>query len=465
VRSRLVAAMVGLTLLVLAVHDIPLVSHLRRVERDRVTTELERDAFTIAGRSERLLEELGVVGAADATAVNDVLSAYFAETGGRVVVTDSRGLAVASSDEESVTGRDYSTRPEIASSLAGEASTGQRFSETLGFDLLFVSVPVILGDEVNGAVRITYPESVIDSRVSGRLWGIFFTALMAVAVAVVFALLLAYTITRPLSRLRHATEQVGRENFEVEADETSGPAEVRVLARSFNRMSARLGALVDRQRGFAGDASHQLRTPLTALRLRLEQVDEALISDPASARIKLDAALHETERLQRLTDGLLALARAEARSEDLIDVDVRDVVIGRVAAWSALSVESGVNLRVAEGTDVVAKAMPGVVEQILDNFIDNAVQYAPSGSEVEVSVGVVDSGVFVTVADRGPGMSAEQCERALDRFWRAPDAAPDGTGLGLAIASRLAEASGGRVSLRPREGGGLVAELVLVRAD
>jgi len=125
VRSRLVAAMVGLTLLVLAVHDIPLVSHLRRVERDRVTTELERDAFTIAGRSERLLEELGVVGAADATAVNDVLSAYFAETGGRVVVTDSRGLAVASSDEESVTGRDYSTRPEIASSLAGEASTGQ----------------------------------------------------------------------------------------------------------------------------------------------------------------------------------------------------------------------------------------------------------------------------------------------------------------------------------------------------
>jgi len=328
-----------------------------------------------------------------------------------------------------------------------------------------VSVPVILGDEVNGAVRITYPESVIDSRVSGRLWGIFFTALMAVAVAVVFALLLAYTITRPLSRLRHATEQVGRENFEVEADETSGPAEVRVLARSFNRMSARLGALVDRQRGFAGDASHQLRTPLTALRLRLEQADEALISDPASARIKLDAALHETERLQRLTDGLLALARAEARSEDLIDVDVRDVVIGRVAAWSALSVESGVNLRVAEGTDVVAKAMPGVVEQILDNFIDNAVQYAPSGSEVEVSVGVVDSGVFVTVADRGPGMSAEQCERALDRFWRAPDAAPDGTGLGLAIASRLAEASGGRVSLRPREGGGLVAELVLVRAD
>ena len=464
-RSRLVAAMVGLTLLVLAVHDIPLVSHLRRVERDRVTTELERDAFTIAGRSERLLEELGVTGSADATAVNDILSTYSAETGGRVVVTDARGLAVASSDEESVTGRDYSTRPEIASSLSGEPSTGQRFSETLGFDLLYVAVPVILGDEVNGSVRITYPESVIDSRVSGRLWGILFTALMAIAVAVVFALLLAYTITRPLSRLKHATEQVGRENFAVRADESSGPAEVRVLARSFNRMSARLGALVDRQRGFASDASHQLRTPLTALRLRLEQVDEALVSDPMSARVKLDAALHETERLQRLTDGLLALARAEARSEDLIDVDVRDVVSDRVAAWSALSSEAGVTLRSDRMANASARAMPGVVEQIVDNFIDNAVQYAPSGSDVEVSVELDTSRVLVTVSDRGPGMTPEQCERALDRFWRAPDAAPDGTGLGLAIASRLAEASGGRVSLRPRDGGGLVAELLLVRAD
>ena len=349
--------------------------------------------------------------------------------------------------------------------MEGEASTGQRFSETLGFDHLFVSEPVIQGDEVNGAVRITYPESVIDSRVSGRLWGIFFTALMAIAVAVVFALLLAYTITRPLSRLRHATEQVGRENFEVEADETSGPAEVRVLARSFNRMSTRLGALVERQRGFASDASHQIRTPLTALRLRLEQVDEALVSDPVSARVKLDAALHETERLQRLTDGLLALARAEARSEDLIDVDIREVLTDRVAAWSALSAESGVNLRAAEVTDSRAKAMPGVVEQIVDNFIDNAVQYAPSGSEVEISAVHEAEGIRVFVADRGPGMTTEQCERALDRFWRAPDAAPDGTGLGLAIASRLAEASGGRVSLRPRDGGGLVAELLLVRAD
>ena len=464
-KSRLVASMVGLTVLVLAVHDVPLVSHLRRVERDRVTTELERDAFTIAGRSEMLLQDLGESEVVDATSINDVLAVYSAETGGRVVVTDGRGLAIASSDEESVTGRDYSTRPEIASALSGLPVTGKRYSTTLGFDLLYVSVPVILGDQVNGTVRITYPESVISSRVSGRLWGIFFTALMSIAVAVVVALLLTYTITRPLSRLRHATEQVGRENFAVRADEKSGPSEVRVLATSFNRMSSRLGALVERQRGFASDASHQLRTPLTALRMRLEQADEALSADPVSARLKLDAALQETERLQHLVDGLLALARAEARADQLIDVDVRDVLVDRVASWSALSAESGVTLRLAEGTSCRARAMVGVLDQIVDNFIDNAVQYSPDGSMVEVSATRDASGVRVAVADRGPGMTAEQCDRALDRFWRAPDAVAGGTGLGLAIASRLAEASGGRVSLRPREGGGLVAELLLVGAD
>ena len=464
-RLRLVAAMVGLTLLIVVVHDFPLVAHLRTVERDRLTTELERDAFMIAGRSETLLQDLSTVGAADASGVTRLLRAYSQESGGRVIVTDRGGFVVASSDEETTAGRDFASRPEVASALAGEPMTGKRFSTTLGFDLVFVSVPVILGDEVNGTVRITYPANVIDSRVNARLWGIVVTALVSVAAAVVVAWVIAITVTRPLSRLKQASERVGYEDFSALADEESGPSEVRSLAKSFNRMSQRLGALVERQRGFASDASHQLRTPLTALRLRLEQADESLAVDPESARRKLDAALRETERLQHLVDGLLALARAEARSDQLVDIDLDVVLDERVNTWSALSAESGVILRLEPVGALQARAMPGVVEQVVDNFIDNAVQYSPEGSTVEVSATVVADGCRVQVADRGKGMTLEQCERAIDRFWRAPDAAPDGTGLGLAIASRLAEASGGRVSLRPRDGGGLVAELLLVRAD
>ena len=464
-RWRLLGAMVGLTVFVLLVHDVPLVAHLRNVERDRIVTELERDAFTIAGRSELLLERLEATSSGDATRINDVLQAYSAETGGRVVITGADGLAVASSDEESVTGRNYATRPEIAEALAGRPAAGKRHSSTLGVDLLYVSVPVILGDEVNGSVRITYPASVISDRVSGRLWGIFFTALVSIVVAALAAILLTFTVTRPLSRLRHATELVASEDFATRADESSGPREVRALARSFNAMSARLGRLVERQRGFAGDASHQLRTPLTALRMRLEQADEALDTDPLSARPKLDAVVQETERLQHLVDGLLALARADARTGSPVRVAPATIVADRIEAWQALAAEASVGLAPGSMSTTAARALPGAVEQIVDNFIDNALQYSPPGSTIDVAVSDAAEGVSIRVADRGPGMTPEQCELALERFWRAPDAPSGGTGLGLAIAARLAEASGGRVSLRPREGGGLVAELLLVRGD
>lgn len=457
--------MVGITTFVLIVHDVPLVDHLRHVERDRLETRLEVDAFTIAGRTVEALEQLDEIGSTDTSVLDALVVEYSTTTGGRVVVTDQRGLVVVASDEETITGRDFSSRPEIDGALAGNPQTGERYSQTLAQNLLYVSVPVIAGNDVLGVVRITYPASVIADRVTSRLWGILVAGLVSIFVAVIVAFLLTYTVTRPLNRLTSVTERLGDEDFTAEADETSGPPEIKSLARSFNRMRVRLQRLIDKQRGFAGDASHQLRTPLTALRLRLEQAEDAVERDPVAARAKIEAALTETERLQRLVDGLLALARAEARDDALGGVELLDVVRDRIDSWSALSAESGVSLTLVGSAPCRVVAMSGVVEQVVDNFIDNAVQYSPAGSAVEVSIDVVGGDGVVSVADRGPGMTLEQCELALDRFWRAPDAAPGGTGLGLAIAARLAEASGGSVSLAPRVGGGLVASLRLRLAD
>jgi len=460
-RRRLIASMVGLTTFVLVVHDVPLVGHLRDVERDRLVTRLEVDAFTIAGRTVESLESLGEIGSADTSELDALVAGYSAQTGGRVVVTDDRGLVVVASDEETITGRDFSSRPEIEDALLGNPVTGERYSQTLTTDLVYVAVPVIAGSDVMGAVRITYPASVIADRVTSRLWGILVAALVSILVAAVVAILLTFTVTGPLNRLRTVTEQLAEENFAATADETAGPPEIRSLARSFNRMRVRLQRLIEKQRGFASDASHQLRTPLTALRLRLEQADESVERDPAATKAKIEAALAETERLQHLVDGLLALARAEARDDALEVVDVLSVVRERITSWAALSAESGVRLEMVGSVPCRATAMSGVLDQILDNFIDNAVQYSPAGSTIEVAVDPGSSMVVMSVSDRGPGMTADQCERALDRFWRAPDAVSGGTGLGLAIAARLAEASGGSVSLAPRDGGGLVASLSL----
>lgn len=455
--------MVLLTILVLVVHDVPLLFHLREVERNRLVTALERDAFTIAGRSGDVLEKLANNGTAEASQITQLIRSYFIDTGGRVVITGGGGFVIATSDEESIIGRDYSTRPEIASALDGLTSTGVRASATLRQDLLFVAVPVISGNSVNGTVRITYPNAIIAERIRSRMWGLLVAALVSVAVAIIVAIAIASRITRPIRQLQSTTDAIALGDFTQSAEETA-PAEVGALGRSVNRMNQRMSALLERQKGFASDASHQLRTPLTALRIRLEQAEELMISDPHVSQSRLQSALAEADRLQQMVDGLLALARSEGSTGKIVYTDLNTLITERITAWKALADESNIELRFLSPTPVVAQAIPNAVEQIVDNFIDNALEYAPNGSTIDISISHHQANIVVMVSDRGPGLTEEQCARALDRFWRAPNAASGGTGLGLTIAAGLAEMSLGKVELHPRSGGGLVASLILTAA-
>lgn len=460
-RWRLVAVLVGITVAVLLAHDLPLASHLRRVERDRLVTGLERDAFVIAGRAEEALEDGDAFGNA---ALQQLVDAYRADTGARVIVTDPNGIAMVISDEEAAAGADYSTRPEIAAAAAGEPSSGERDSKTLGLELLYVAVPVLSGNDVEGVVRLTYPSSEVAERVERRVRGLAVVAAISVLMALVAALALATTVSRPLRRLRLATERLATGEHGVQAPDDEGPPEVRSLARSFNAMSERQSALMRAQRAFAGDASHQLRTPLTALRLRLEQAAELIDDDPEAARLRLDAAASETERLQHLVDQLLMLARTEGRSVERIEIDLAGVARERVEMWEPLAAEQGVEVRCSAVTSAPVLAAAEAVEQVIDNYVDNALKVAPAGTAIDVVVHRAGDGVAVRVLDRGPGMTADQRQHAFDRFWRASDASSDGSGLGLAIVQRLVEASGGTVELSARDGGGTIASAVFTAA-
>jgi signal transduction histidine kinase len=458
-RTRLLLALVGVVALVLLVHDVPLAAHLETVERDRLVTRLERDAFIVGGRAEEALED-------DAAAGNNTLrllvTRYAEQEDVRVVVVDRDGTGVVASDDDGLD-EDFSNRPEIDEVLAfGDPRTGQRFSNTLGEDLFYVAVPVLSGDDVVGAVRITAPEQVVSERVSGRVRGLVVVALISLLIAVGVAWLVASSLARPLLRLRLATDKFASGDLSTRADEGDGPGEVRALAHSFNSMAGRLSGLIDRQREFAGTASHQLRTPLTALRLRLEQLHGRVATDVVAERM-VDDALHETDRLHRMVEGLLALSRADGSSAVAVEVDLSAIVGERSAHWSPLADERGVTLRSAVPAGMCAVAIDGAVEQILDNFIDNALDVSPAGGELLVSAFSHGSWIELHVVDQGPGLPDEERERAFERFWRGADATPDGTGLGLAIVHQLAAASGGEAELRQATGGGIDA-VVRLRA-
>ena len=454
-KKRLLVAMVGLVGVVLIAHDVPLAMHLSQIERDRLTTAIERDAFTIGGK---ISPTLPLEDPERRSAINAVLDEYLQTKSGTIVVVDSNGYLLSSTDPSVIPGTDYVGRPEIATALLGDPSSGTRLSNTLGGDLVYVAVPVLSGAEVLGAVRITFPKSVVDKSVRDQLQGLLLAAGVSIAMAIVVALVFARTVSKPLDKLRVTTDALASGDLTATAPE-EGPGETRQLARSFNAMAKRLGGLIDRQRAFAGDASHQLRTPLTALRLRLEQAGELVTSSPDLAKIHIDEALNETDRLTHLTEQLLHLARAEGAVLEKEMINVCEIVRDRAQEWQYLADEHDVKIIVQAPDSLMMYTNQLAVREIIDNYMDNALEVAPPKSQITLTVLALVDSVEVVVSDSGRGMSPQQRERAFDRFWRADvdSNRRTGSGLGLAIVAQLAQASGLRVELRESPTGGVDA--------
>lgn len=426
-------------------------------EQRRVITEFERDAFVIGGRSEEFLES-GAEDAAQSVVLTNLITTYAEESSADVIVTDSAGIVRLSTNPTELSiSEDFSSRPEIQAALAGNVTSGERWSDTLQAALVFVAVPVISGDTIYGTVRLRFSHDGIDSAVARETTVLWWVGGGAVGLSLVLSFVISTLVTRPLKRIEEQTNALAAGDFTARLPEGAAPAEIKSLTASFNAMAAKVESLVRQQRAFASDASHQLRTPLTALLLRLEHARTAMLTDPVSADDRLADAETEVARLNTIVEGLLAIARSEAGGVEATVLDVAVIARDRVESWRALAEEHGITIAFDGLPSAPARAISTAPEQVIDNYIDNAIAHSPSGTSVVVRVTSVDSSVIVDVIDSGTGLSAEQCERAFDRFWRA-DSTTEGTGLGLAIVKHLTELSGGTVSLAPAsKDGGIVA--------
>lgn len=432
---RLLASYLALTVVVLIALEVPLALVNARTERQDLTAKVERDAYAAASRAEDALQ----TGSRDA-ALQTLAATYRTGTGGRIVIVDRAGRSIADSHPTVPGERLFGSRPEIAAALSGRTVAGIRSSATLGGRLLYVAVPVASAGRVFGAVRITYPTSTLDRRVSRYRVALAAVGLIVLGAATLVGLLLARSFSRPLRRLEEVAARVGGGELTARANEDDGPPEIRHLAGELNRTTAKLGALLTSQEQFVADASHELRTPLTALRLRLENGDT-------------EAALHEAERLGRLVGELLALARVDASVVPPEDVDLGQLVARRLELWEPLAAEHGIHLTALDHGAVV-RAGTERVEQVLDNLLSNAIDASPPGSGITIAA----TGPELHVVDAGPGLSEEQRMRAFDRFWRTGSG--PGSGLGLAIARRMVEVDGGEIVLRAAPTGGIDAVVI-----
>src|SRR6202034_3792669 len=261
-----------------------------------------------------------------------------------------------------------------------------------------------------GTVVLVRPTGPLNQNIANLWLYLIVLAGAALAAAVLGAIYLARWGGRPLARLDTAAGKIADGDLTVRASPGNGPPELRRMAATFNMMAGRLEALVHGHRAMLADASHQLRTPLTALRLRL---DLLAADSPPTAAAELAGAQEEIARLSRLVDGLLATARAESVTERVVPINLLPAVAERVAAWQPVADAHGVKL-VAEhdgdgdGRPRVSLGV-GHLEQILDNLLDNAIEaLGDRGGCVTVAVASSDACATVTVADDGPGMSEQE---------------------------------------------------------
>ncbi|MCP3802207.1 HAMP domain-containing histidine kinase [Allokutzneria sp. A3M-2-11 16] len=382
---------------------------------------------------------------------------------------DTVALLLAAGDEPSRQALDRLVRAyeqqtpgriELLPAAAATDSTAWQYSPALGADALVVTVPASSPDgAVKGAVRVSFPDAPLEQRL-WQIWG--FRAALAIGVLVLAAaagVFVARRLTRPLRELTAMAARFGDGDLTARSVE-AGPPETRTLSRTLNAGAERIGTLVDAQRAFVADASHQLRTPLTALRLSLDNISDALAdnnTDDEFTREDVAAATAEVVRMSRLVNGLLALAKAEGMVAPPEPTEVADLVRDRFEVWSPVAAERGVRL-VAElpDEDLRVLAGPGHLEQVLDNVLSNALDVSPEGGMITVRAGAAGDRVDLAVLDQGPGLSEQDRARAFDRFWRGPAlTGRGGSGLGLAIVKQLVADSAGSARLEAAPGGGL----------
>jgi signal transduction histidine kinase len=325
---------------------------------------------------------------------------------------------------------------------------------------LVVASPVIRDGDV---VAVVVTDSPTDGMRERTLRGWLLIAageLAAMLVAVGAALRLTGWVLRPVRVLDATTHDIATGRLKSRVAAAGGPPELQRLASSFNEMADHVEEVLEQQRAFVADASHQLRNPLSALLLRIE----LLALELPEGNEEIASVRAEGKRLAHVLDDLLDLALAEHAEPELALADIGALAEERVAAWAPAAEAKGVTLTGAcPPTTAWADAV--TLSSALDAVIDNAVKFTPEGGEVQVSVTANGRTARVVVVDEGPGLTDEELQRVGDRFWRSGrHQNVNGSGLGLSISKALLAAAGGSLEFAHNEPHGLRATVTLPRS-
>lgn len=268
---------------------------------------------------------------------------------------------------------------------------------------------------------------------------------------------------RPIEDIAKAVERRHATSLDPLPEERL-PEEIAPLVGALNRLLARLSQSISAQQAFIGDAAHELRSPLTALRLQAQLMARA--RDDKARESSAAILVAGIDRATRLVEQLLTLARSEpdAAYRKFESVRLDELVLDVVAHHAEMAHSKRIDLGVSEAEPLSVFGDSESLRILLRNLMNNAIRHTPQGGRIDASVLARNGCTVIEVADSGPGIPAEERERVLDRFYRRPGSDTPGSGLGLAIVKTIAERHGAIVELSEAPGGGLVARIIFRQA-
>ncbi|MFC9429082.1 ATP-binding protein [Streptomyces sp. NPDC056987] len=462
--TRLLPLLIILMAAVLLALGFPLAVSRAAAEQQDVVIDRIDDTARVAALAQFVSEgRTGTEGRAGSEErrelLEEELTRYHEVYGIRVGVFYRDGRAMASAPGNWRVPADGKGRQSFQEALLGRRSDDPEQVWPWQNGRLIVDSPVVRDGDVVAVVVTDSPTGQMRSRTLRSWLVIAVGEAVAMLVAVGAAIRLTGWVLRPVRVLDAVTHDIATGRMKSRVAAAGGPPELRRLAGSFNEMADNVEDVLEQQRAFVADASHQLRNPLSALLLRIELLGLEL----PEGNEEIASVRTEGRRLAQVLDDLLDLALAEHTAADLRITDIGEVAAERVAAWRAVAEEKGVRLTEHRAA-VTGWADPIALSSALDAVIDNALKFTPAGEEVTVTVARNGTTSTVVVNDGGPGLTDEELSRIGDRFWRSNRHQNiKGSGLGLSITRALLAAGDGTITYAHGEPRGLRVTVAVPR--
>ena len=380
------------------------------------------------------------------------------ETGlSRILVTDAAGKVLYDTRETGGAVGKYVLYAEVVQALLGNDASSCIYRN--GAFRSRASSPVLYQNQIIGAVYAYEYDTEQAALLEGMQGNLLRLSAFIGAVVLVLSLFLSMALGKKIGNLLTAIRQV-REGAYSHRAQISGRDEIAQIGQEFNSLTDRLQTTENARRRFVSDASHELKTPLAAIRLLTDSILQTDNIDPETTREFVADIGQEAERLSRITEDLLRLTRLDNSILDPpVTVDVLPVLEQVMRMMSLVAQEKGVDLTYEAADGCTVLATKDEIYQVIYNLTDNAVKYSAVGGTVQVSLMAAEDQVVLSVSDNGAGIPEEDLPRIFERFYRVDKArsrAAGGTGLGLSIVSDTVKRRGGTVSAANRPQGGAV---------